>query len=52
MVVCTERAAMLAERVQKLVSLRKTNVAEKKVAIAVGAKAETKIAKALPFLAP
>ena len=33
MVVCTERAAMLAERVQKLVSLRKTNVAEKKVAI-------------------
>ena len=33
MVVCTERAAMLAERVQKLVSLRKTKVAEKKVAI-------------------
>ena len=33
MVVCSERAAMLAERVQKLVSLRKTKVAEKKVAI-------------------
>ena len=33
MVVCTERAAMLAERVQRLVSLRKTKVAEKKVAI-------------------
>jgi magnesium chelatase subunit H len=33
MVVCSERAAMLAERVEKLVSLRKTKVSEKKVAI-------------------
>jgi magnesium chelatase subunit H len=33
MVVCSERAAMLAERVEKLVSLRKTKISEKKVAI-------------------
>ncbi len=32
MVVCSERAAMLAERVKKIVSLRKTKVSNKKVA--------------------
>ena len=33
MVVCSERAAMLSERVKKLVALRKTKASEKKVAI-------------------
>ncbi len=33
MAVCSERASMLAGRVEKLVSLRKTKVSEKKVAI-------------------
>ena len=35
MVVCSERAAMLSERVKKLVSLRKTKVSEKKVAVVI-----------------